>query len=287
MKKFFKLMIAISVLSSAFSACTKESEQDGLYNPKKKISEIVYQNKGVQYGQTYYTITKEIWTWNGNQLTSIDFGSGDGAYHYRTTMFRYDNKSRIEEMEIVGFRTYIFDYKDDVINVINCYDQIGDFIGKYEFKHKDNKISEIIIQGPDDNAKDALFNPLRFFLPDNTAEMVMNSTSKGTTHYKFSWSGNNVSKIEISDAANATATYKYKYDNKSNPFKSLYNLMDIAYAAICSANNATQIVYHMDDKDITVNYTYVYEDNYPVEKSRTYTQNLANITETTKYIYKD
>lgn len=282
-------MIAIFALSAAFTACTKESEQDGYYNPKKKISEIVHNTKIEQhYGQTYRTITKEIWTWNGNQLTSIDFVTGDGVNHYRTALFRYDNKNRIAEMEVVGLRTYIYDYKDDMINEINYYDQNGDYLGKYEFKHNGNKLSEIIIQNPDENTKEALFNPLRFFLPDNTTEMVINNASKGTTHYKFTWTGKNVSKLEISGAASTTNTISYKYDNKNNPFKSFYDLMDIAFATICSANNAVQIVYHYENnRDETADYTYVYDEKYPVEKTRKYTQNGAQTTSTIQYKYMD
>lgn len=285
MKKIFTLMIAVFSLAMAFTSCSKDME--GVYAPKKKISEIIRKNTSVQQGQYVNTGYKEVWIWNGRLLASIGYENlSYGGPVSSTVYFHYDNKNRIKE-EVLGGYKYVFDYDGDIIDEVKYYNQDGTEIRKFEFEHDGNKISAITIQDLDNDVKESMFSPLHFFLPANTAELLMKNPSKGTTRYELTWSGDNISKIEVSGPS-ATNESHYKYDGKINPYKGLYDLLDLGYAAIGSSNNPTQIVNHQNGSDdVTYDYTYTYEGDYPVKRQYKYVQDGKTWTAITEYRYLD
>ena len=260
MKKTFALMTVVLVAAVAFTSCTKE----GQYNPKKKISKIVYASSGVEplTGFTITDTTKEVWTWEGDILSYIDYYNHRGNRTH-TALFRYDDKKRIKEIDD-NDRKLVFDYDDNLIEEIEYYDRFGSLEQKVEFEHTGNKITAIIVEGSADYGQKS-FNPLRYFIPEDVAETMMKNASKGTTtRYDLTWTGKNVTKMEC--VGQTRATWNYSYDNKINPFKGFFDLFTSGYLMLFSANNITKTDYSGDDGNSTVDYSYVYDGKYPVKK---------------------
>ena len=281
MKKTFALMTVVLVAAVAFTSCTKE----GQYNPKKKISEIVFNSSYVETisGITITDTRKEVWTWNGDLLSFIDYYNSRGERLY-TESFRYDDKNRIAEIHNSD-QKLVFDYDDNLIDEITYYDSHNSIVEKIEFEHKGGKITSIMVEGSDDYGQKS-FNPLRYFLPEDVAETVMKSASKGVTHYTLTWTGKNITKMEASGQTNAT--WEFTYDDKVNPFKSLFDLFNSGYAMMLSSNNVTRSVYTTDNERSTVDYTYVYDGKYPVKKQyqTVYSGYFSNYPVNCVYEYK-
>ena len=94
MKQLSRLFIAALALMFVFASCEKE----GVFNPKKKISEI-YKSSSYSYdGETYNTpkYLSERWNWDGKILKSVDYYDNDGSLDYSET-YTYD-KNRLPKV---------------------------------------------------------------------------------------------------------------------------------------------------------------------------------------------
>lgn len=263
MKKTFAIMTAVVVAAVFLTSCEKE----GQYAPKQKISEI----KHIRYhelpsGTTISNNEREVWTWNGKVLSYIDYydAKEDRVAH---TLFRYDDKNRITEINY-GSTTAKFDYDDNVIDEIKVLDENGATIAKFDLEHKGNTVTSIDVTLNDGKSLTALpFNPLNFFMPEDAANKVMEcSRAKGTTHVTLTWTGKNVTAMELSGAYNIS--YKWTYDGKNNPYKGLFDMNALDMGVIFSANNVVRQVLTEGGSTFTTDYTYTYDGkNCPVEKS--------------------
>ena len=96
--KTLKFFVGMLVLCALMVSCTKE----GLYNPKKKISQITYtySYKSEYWDGNSWVVEDEyngedghqVWNWNGKQLESIDYYY-DGQLSY-TDHFTYMRRER-------------------------------------------------------------------------------------------------------------------------------------------------------------------------------------------------
>lgn len=261
MKKTFATVLAVFAFALVFTSCTKE----GQYMPSKKISEIVHTS-------SYKTLTgleisnteREVWTWNGKLLSYIDYydANGDRA---NTSLFRYDDQNRIDEINY-GTSTAKYDYDNGLLDEIEVINDNGTLRGKFEFEHKGNRITAIDIVTSGGKSMEALpFNPLRFVLPENAAEKVMEcAAAKGTIRVILTWTGNNVTTIEGSGMY--AFNYQYKYDDKTNPFKGLIDMSENVDLVLFSENNIIHEEITISGSTDITDYSYVYDGMYPVKR---------------------
>ena len=216
MKKNIIFCLCIAVIAM-FSACNKTP--DGVYNPSKKIQKIYTVDNGTQ-------TLKEVWNWNGDILKSID-QYFDGVP--TTLHFSYDNSNRLIAIDDFGSHGECI-YDDNEIEKI-IFTTEGVEIGRYEFEHKGNKISQIKIQFDDswddiDWDKVGMIKSLRLLFPEISpaAESAVRKCSKeskdGEVVMNLNWSGSNVKTIDVTYSGflgNVMETVKITYDNKINP----------------------------------------------------------------------
>lgn len=258
MKKTFALMIAVFAMIVAFTSCEKE----GQYMPKKKISRVVYTHSHKVGDLTISTTESERWVWGKDQLNYIDVFNSDGD-KTNTFIFRYDEDNRMEEVEDKEY-TVKYDYDDGHLDEIEIKNKLsGRLLKKMEFSYKGSKLATIDVTTDSKGNEPLSFNPLRFVIPDEIAEMMLsNDAAKGTVRYTVTWSGKNISGI-TSDAPDRSYV-KWTYDEMNNPFKGFFNTaygLDEMY----SANNAVREEYSTDGKVSVIDYNYEYSGKYPTK----------------------
>lgn len=258
MKKTFVLMIAVFAMVVAFTSCEKE----GQYMPKKKISRIVYTHSHKIGDLTISTTESEKWVWGGDVLNYIDIYNSDGD-RTNTLIFRYDDDKRIEEVEDNDYSVK-YDYDDGHLDEIVILNKLsGKLLKKMEFGYKGSKLETIDVTTDSKGSKPLSFNPLRFVIPDEVAEMMLsNDATKGTVRYTVTWAGKNISGI-TSDGSDRNYV-KWTYDEMVNPFKGFFNTtygIDEMY----SANNAVREEYSSDGKVTVTDYSYEYNGKYPTK----------------------
>lgn len=264
MKKTFALMVAVFAFAMVFTSCTKE----GQYMPKQKISEIVHTKYyKMPMGTTISYTEREVWSWNGKLLSYIDYYDANGD-RSSTSLFRYDGDNRIEEIDYKNV-TAKYEYDGNSIKTISIFNQNGSLRGKYEFEHKGNTLTAINVTTNSGKSMEALpFNPLCFFLPENAANQVMESAAtKGSSRIVLTWSGKNVTVADISGSE--MATYKWTYDEYSNPFKALLDMGTDDASMIFSENNVVREEVTTNNTTTATDFRYTYDKKYPVKKEWT------------------
>lgn len=286
MKKFTICALALLTVV-AFTACTK----DGVYRPSKKISRVYSSSKYKSeyyvdgYWQTEYSdespkSLRELWHWDGNKLTSIDYYY-DGSKDY-TLNLTYDG-GKLSRMDNYGAGRYVnFIYKGNELTKIEAYYE-GSLTSMASVTHKGGKITQIDWTSlrndkKSDFGNEMMFSALRVVMPGVNHESARASAmaAKGgkgdnTFTFKYTWSGGNVSEMVIVES-NERVTISMTYDSKNNPFNGfLYYIEDEGTARWGSKNNVVREQSIDDDGDVDVtNYTYNYDGNWPVMKMYTY-----------------
>lgn len=261
MKKTVALMIVTLAVAMFFTACTK----DGQYMPKKKISKIVYTQSSKVEGLTVSTTQSEKWTWGGDLLSLIDYYDNAGD-RVRTEVFRYDADNRLEEMEDATHNvkyTYNNDNRLEVIEVREV--ATGKLVSKMELGYKGSKLATIdVTSNEEKGVKSVAFNPLRFFVPENAAEVVMSTpaTKGSTVRYMLTWTGNNITEMTSEPFGYSV---KWTYDDKINPFKGFLNLNDLTVSQTHSKNNIVRQEYVAQGNKIVRDFTINYDGNYPIK----------------------
>ena len=272
MKKTFVFMIAVFAVALAFTSCEKE----GQYTPKQKISEV-------KHTRTYKTATgteisrteREVWTWNGKVLSYIDYY--DANDKRSTALFRYDENNRIVEINY-GNTTAKFDYDNNLIDDIEILNASGTVVEKYELEHKGKTVTAVNVTTKDNKSLISLpFNPLCLFIPESAANKVLeNSQAKGSTRVLLTWTGKNVTAAEMSGSKNIS--YKWTYDDKTNPYKGLFNMVGMGMDEIFSANNVVREEITENNTTKATNYSYVYDGKKcPVKVTWDGTMNFEDI----------
>lgn len=279
MKKVLILSLC-AVLCAALTSC--EKEKSGVYNPKKKIQKIYYENNGEK-------VLDQVWNWNDKTLSSIDYYY-NGAVWYVDQYF-YDEDNRIKMIkEDEDFLE--FSYENDLLTTINYYwidyEELEQTYKLYYDNKKLSKIEFVAYDIPEykNNHKSNL-NPLSRLIPQG-AEVLekqiqkLKSSQKGDQKIilEFTWEGKNVSRIlaylegDNEDVMEATFTY----DNKINPLKGWTQLWfdyvigtwDDEYFTYTNTGNVLTAVYSYKDAGteydhIATEYTYEYDGKYPVK----------------------
>lgn len=281
MKKTFSLIFII-VMVFLFSACHK----DGVFNPSKKIQEIVSVSDSTQQ-------VEEVWHWDGNLLSKIDFFYSNELSDVIT--FTYDkNRLDTEEHPLTNeFTKYIYEgnnlVENDFYEGNQCY-------GKAVYEKDHGKISRIEITATE---TDKMSNILSHIFPPQICKQIHQYETehwraKGSNmNYLFllTWANGNVSEIDVhfnTEDSEHGLIIKASYDKHKNPFKGSSNeyLSPESYLSTLSQNNITFMSIGQEGTTpYTETYEYEYEDNYPVSVSISSSSYKSSII-TKKYIYQ-
>lgn len=301
MKRFSFIIFSVAILLPLlFIACQKE--QEGVYNPKKKISRIYTEDYYQSYTTDYQSYTpkhlSEMWEWNGDKLSSIAYYNGNDYFLYKATFAYEENRiSQIymtfggDEEDVVYL--YLFFYQDKMINSIQVSYKEGEEDSyhpgyEYRFTHTGDKITRIEqFFWEDSKMKGRLapaLSPLRFVLPDLEKDYAMldrmeKRASKGMSYscmYELEWDKNNIIKATMRDPEYGDEQYEYSYDRKLNP---LYgSFLGVCYSGyggilsegvmvpwVTSKNNILFERYtNFREWNGTEEYSYTYEGKFPV-----------------------
>lgn len=281
MKKYLFIVTvsAVLIMALGLSSCQKE----GVYNPKKKISKIFE-----QYGSDSKYLS-EVWTWDDNKLSRIDYPSWGGYQR-----FEYENNkiSKIIDEDgdywLVKYNGKKFDkvefYYDNQLSGIVIFEYSGSKITKMTTEElwDDDKYDLVSV-------KNRQFGVLKFLIPEMPLEMTKKSTKSTSETYviKLTWKGNNIEKLEEEEIERNevyTSTTKYTYDDKSNPFYNSFFGVDDYF--VSSKNNITKETITDSDNDFwEYEYSYTYDGNYPKECVRIYRSGTYSSVTTTFYEY--
>lgn len=253
--------------------------------PKKKITQIVDNAVTTVAGQSVSTSVTQKWVWGGSVLSNIDYFDQNNQ-NYLSMFFTYDKDERISEITTTTHESFKYTYEGKYLNKIECYREEM-LIRTYVFNRDGKKITEVISTNPSKSSVGLEANPFMFFLPESAAEAIVKSSSKandGTVTYKITWDGKNVSEVSA-DINNQTQSYKWKYDNKINPFAGLLNPTLYAYSEMLSQNNVVEETENLGNGSRTISFTYEYDGKYPVKRSYTDTRDEITRSVTRTYAY--
>lgn len=259
----------VALFAFASTSCHK----DGVFNPKKKISRVFYQDNG---GSKTLAAT---YVWNKNKLDKIDYGDGDIAY------YTYDGKkvSKISN----GARVVNFTYDGAKLSKVEISYE-GQLEESIAVTHDGNKITKLVMTGYYSDYKDAkdivrTDLSLRGILPATTCDNLVEkqiqakeSGRKGTYTYtlEFKYDGWNIIEerwVEDNDV------YAYTYDKGNNPFFGLFGGEDyVQYLE--SKNNIEKVSNTYDGEYSESFFQYSYDGKWPTEKRRIYSDNTLGYT---------
>lgn len=307
MKKTILITVA-AVLLLGVASCNKD--QDGVYNPKKKISKIYlsYESEYCWDGETdTYSAPRHLseqWDWDGNLLVSrTSYGSGGSIVD--TYTYTYDGKrlSRVDwndlSQNVTGYTTFSYDGKE--LMSADVYSGYGtpSYDCTYRFTHTDSKITRIEYSGGNKKAgfhnnniiMDILF-PMDIQTKNRAAYLQARKASKDLDVYiyEITWSGNNISQIKMSKGS-WSATFAYTYDGKKNPFYGMWRYLEFDPEDLDKNNVQTRTYSNTDMYRSNSTYTYTYSDDYPMtctvksSENDLQTMNWENSTDRYEYEY--
>lgn len=276
------------VLTIFITSC----QEDGVYNPKKKIEKI--------YG--VYESVKELeetWTWDKNLLTKVAYREG-----YEYDVFEYDGKqlSKVTSYdEGVALSYYVFTYEKSKLVKIEEFDE-GKLFMTISVEHDGKKIVKMTLKLVDDddkNIKSVRSNKtfatiMRNFLPQPIIDKIIENSMRKADDYEsiveFVYDGDNVSKITMKEDDDYSISMTYTYDDKLNPF---YNNLYIsgesdAVGAFSKNNPLTSMVteiYEGEKFESNITYSYVYDGKFPTEVTCIYKE-ASEYDEDDDYEYK-
>lgn len=298
MKRFsFIIVSAAILLPLLFIACQKE--QEGVYNPKKKIERIY--TEGQYHSEDYNRVVprhlSEVWSWNGDQLGSISYYDDEGSF-IATATFSYQN-NRVDAVSIGYFNetyfTWRYTYQDALIVSMQEYWD-NEQTAEIHFTHTGKEITRISYTRHDlgKNVRSRI-SPLRFILPSLNVDLyckvssnkIIKGESKdwsGTIVYELEWKNGNLAKSKYYDDDNYYDFTDYTYDTRTNPFYSSFfgqyepvsgvdNLM--AWCFPTSKNNVlSEKASDSNGYELVLAYNYVYNGKYPTMQEK----NLQSFT---------
>jgi hypothetical protein len=293
MKKTIKHLLFIAFLLAlcvSFNSCGKV--EDGVYNPKQKISKI-YEDF------TYDEITnKELiqeWTWEKNQLSKIDYCSSnpdDETQIIYSDRFFYNGNKLVKIEQNDGSNTQLF-YDGSKLKNIEVYDRNQSKWLSMIFTYTNNKISKIIIEEEKykNNAFGAMFLP--FFFPNKFISKIAKCFEENgkksdmliTYNVNYNYTGDNIKEMVVDifeGESHLVLTANYlSHDNKQNPFYKKFTVPDdfvlsfvyvLGNNFVSSKNNPLEVVYQFGyaggsyTENDTYKYTYSYDNkDFPTE----------------------
>lgn len=253
---FSIITLLVIAMTLVFASCTK----DGVYKPKKKISQIYETNLT---DPTPERVLAETWTWNGKLLSKVDYGDGD------VVTFTYE-KNQLTAVYSEDARTELTYDGKFIDNMKVYYD--GELYMTSTFQHEKNLVSGYTVEyaGTDANKAQVarvIENTFRFIAPEVAraqAEAYVSSASsniKANSKYtvSFTYDGKNVIE-QTTVSENYKVVYQYTYTEYNNPFYGLISKLEF------SKNAPASLVIKQDGMpDYNYSYTYKVDGKVPTQ----------------------
>ena len=278
MKKVLAFSLC-ALLCAALISCEKEN--DGKYNPGKKIKKIYYEYGGQKF-------LMQDWNWKGNLLTSIDYYNSNGVT-LSTENYSYDKNNRIVRIQ-EGSENLDFSYENGKIKSAK-YFWANTLEESYDFIYENNKLSKIecvSYNSYGSNKNQKRLNPLAALMPqggDGLTKAVekLNTKQKGEDRIilELKWEGKNISHIHgycVGDESGETMDAYFTYDNKINPFKGwspmwyddVIGVWDDSYRNTFNYGNMLTSSYIYKEEGVEYDhfnmiFSYEYDGKYPVK----------------------
>lgn len=308
MKKYFKFISLVIMLGILIMSCNKETPDPnpineetvisndllkGIYNPKKKIRAVYEQYQGEK-------ILTEEWTWNDNLLTKIIYPNEEEKY----TVFEYNNKQLVKVTEyyqgnLQGYM--IFSYNNSLLQKIEIYSDLSLLELKIDVTHDNKKVTKMYMTEYFNDQEEMslksihrnemLSRMMQFIVGKEGAYRIvklMQRKSAQNYSIEFTYDGENVASEKIIVEGEIYLTYNYTYDNNVNPFYGAFYFGESGSLAL-SKNNVikeTQTLIY-EEETFTYDYSYVYNDVFPVEVMVSFLYYDEMYTYTTYYEYLD
>ena len=273
MKKLM-LFVFSAVLCVALTSCEKEN--DGKYNPKKKIQKVFNDFAGEK-------VLDQVWNWDGKLLSRIDYYHNGEVLH--TINYTYDSKNHITMISAEG-EHLDFIYEKGHIKTLNHF-FLDELVAEYTFLYNNNKLSGIEWNKYNVKSFENKLWPLAGLIPQGyetlekeIQKMFTQSKGENKVIIELTWEGKNVSKISFyteSEPERATDV-SFTYDNKINPLKGwshtwiedVLGLWYDDYNTYPSYGNVLTADYSykqdgVEYSHVTMNYVYEYDGKYPVK----------------------
>lgn len=294
MKKIEVILLMMAVLI-IFVGCQKE---DGVYNPKRKITSIdrqvqrteatydSVQGGWIDFPETYDKEKFQKWKWKRKQLEEIDFYK-HGEYVERKMFFVYDGNRLAgvldvhcdESGEITnGKDSLVLEYEGKKLigaeifengtkRIDLKYRHDGDRIVSVDIKLLDAVLTDKVLGG-DDLSLLQMALPMGEMAVRKLAESKSKMGTKEAVDIEFSmdfvWTGNNITKIITKYSGEESSCMEIVYDNKKNPYYGCLGWY-MEYGMMMSENNVVR-------QGEGVMYAYEYDNHdYPVKRSNTTT----------------
>jgi len=289
---FIAIILALCV---SFNSCGKDP--DGVYNPKQKISKIY---EDVDNDENVMKILTQIWSWEKNQLSKIDFCSANSADEnqinnpiiYNTERYFYEkNKlSKIEQND--GIHTQFF-YDGDKLKNVEVYDRNQSLWLSMLFTYDKNKISKIVIEEDYSMSYESHSMFLSCFIPQNYISKIAKCFQENgkningliTYNVNYTYTGDNIKEMVVDifeEESHLVLSANYlSHDTKENPFYKKNTvcedfLVNFVYVLgnnfVSSKNNPLEITYQFGyegstyTENDTYKYTYTYDNKgFPTE----------------------
>lgn len=289
MKKVFVMAVAAAALLMV--SCNKE--QEGVFNPKKKIVEVYDCNDD----------TRELaqrWNWDGDLLKSITYYDDDETNI--TENLTYDKKDRLVKTDCGQGDSMVIAYEKKLMTTIKIYDggllteqytvkrNDDDAISGFTYKmfnvdwmnekHASRLQHSVICDAVLPHELRAGIEKARPVIAKALKANGGNSKMDMEVPISYTWTGNNITSISFSltlFGENVGATYTLQYDNKKNPMHTLFT-QDIVYdgpftaGLALSENNLTLMTSTVSDNGYSYTktdaYTYTYDGDYPTRVVR-------------------
>lgn len=296
MKRLSFIVMAAAVLS-LIAACSEKNENDGVYNPKKKIAKVYESSLRISkwydnYYDTWQSDTtvwdkalSESWTWDGDKLTKITFyethGTGENASQEVSEVinFTYNGEQLVRFEGEDEYMTFVYDGKELKSADLYDKDHPAKPLAKFSFEHNGGKIVKIILTQDEDDEwrKGSSRNMekvlLRTVMPDEmtvdkTVDKINKTMSKSgakgevSIPFTLTWSGDNVSEVSATqtmDGETSTATIHFTYDKKNNPYK------DLLFGILGLFENGEAMVFSKNNVTKSVT-EYIYQEGPEIER---------------------
>lgn len=284
--------MALLMAAAMFSSC---GEKEGVFNPERKLAEIVTTTTSVhevrasqtddwEYDTTYIYTNSEHWTWDNDHLANIRY-DGD-----ERLQFEYDG-DRVTSITVQGYDQRIdIQYDGRKVKSIIMYIEGIDF-AKATFSHEHGKVS-CIEEGErsqmDYGAKALFRRIVGLDMIDETPASASNRATHATKDntagdqewysrwVDLEWDGDNIATAtfyEESRSEPASAIRTYTYDNAHNPYSGM------TYMGLCgsfvdqnlrlNANNIVRCVTtYKSGHSRTEEYSYTYDNGWPLSQTQ-------------------
>ncbi len=245
--------------------------------PKKKISKIIDTYTTSVAGVSSTTGQTQIWRWGGDVLSYIEYFDHDGNV-LTTLVLGYDKDNRIDGIvSSSSNESFAYTYSGKYLDKVE-YSVNEKLICTYTFVRKNKNIVEVNCTTASKSDVAMVANPFVLFMPEKVAaELAKAPTTKGTSTIKLTWDGKNVVEAVMNNGEQ-THSFKWKYDNKINPFEDFMRFGVYTYSEMFSQNNMVEEIESIDNNSKTTTYTYEYNGKYPVK--RTHTESQGELTRT-------